>query len=171
MKIKSVLVGMLPVIGFVIIWESIAQLNLVPKYIFPSFSAVMIEFYHLAVSGVLLDNLLSSLFRVLAGFLLGSTAGIVVGIGMGSKESVNKSFHPIFSLLYPIPALGWVPLLMVWIGINELLPVALIFLCSFFPVLYNTITGIKSVDREVIKAARTLGASYISSFGMARRYL
>ena len=51
MKIKSVLVGMLPVIAFVIIWESIAQLNLVPKYIFPSFSAVMIEFYHLAVSG------------------------------------------------------------------------------------------------------------------------
>lgn len=159
MKIKSVLVGILPVIAFVIIWECIAQLNLVPKYIFPSFSAVMIEFYHLAVSGVLLDNLLSSLFRVLAGFLLGSTAGIVVGIGMGSKESVNKSFHPIFSLLYPIPALGWAPLLMVWIGINELLPVALIFLCSFFPVLYNTITGIKSVDREVIKAARTLGAS------------
>ena len=102
---------------------------------------------------------MSSLFRVLAGFLLGSTAGIVVGIGMGSKESVNKSFHPIFSLLYPIPALGWAPLLMVWIGINDLLPVALIFLCSFFPVLYNTITGIKSVDREVIKAARTLGAS------------
>jgi len=103
MKIKSVLVGMLPVIGFVIIWESIAQLNLVPKYIFPSFSAVMIEFYHLAVSGVLLDNLLSSLFRVLAGFLLGSTAGIVVGIGMGSKESVNKSFHPILVSFIPFP--------------------------------------------------------------------
>ena len=159
MKIKSVLVGILPVIAFVIIWECIAQLNLVPKYIFPSFSAVMIEFYHLAVSGVLLDNLLSSLFRVLAGFLLGSAAGIVVGIGMGSKEVINRSFHPIFSLLYPIPVLGWAPLLMVWIGINELLPVALIFLCSFFPVLYNTITGIKGVDREVIKAARTLGAS------------
>ncbi|MCK4736361.1 MAG: ABC transporter permease subunit, partial [Methanophagales archaeon] len=50
---------------------------------------------------------------------------------------------------------------MVWIGINELLPVALIFLCTFFPVLYNTITGIKNVDIGVIKAARTLGASDI----------
>jgi len=78
---------------------------------------------------------------------------------MGSKDVIDKSFHPIFSLLYPIPVLGWAPLLMVWIGINDLLPVALIFLCSFFPVLYNTITGIKTVDREVIKAARILGAS------------
>jgi NitT/TauT family transport system permease protein len=48
---------------------------------------------------------------------------------------------------------------MIWIGINEMLPIVLIFLCSFFPVLYNTITGIRSVGSDVINAARTLGAS------------
>ena len=159
MFIKRVFVGLLPVMVFILLWESIAQLNLVPNYIFPAFSDVMLEFYHLIVSGILLANLLCSLSRVLIGFLLGSAAGIAVGIVMGSKDVIDKSFHPIFSLLYPIPVLGWAPLLMVWIGINDLLPVALIFLCSFFPVLYNTITGIKSVDREVIKAARILGAS------------
>ena len=161
MEIKNVLVGILPVIVFIVTWEGISQLNLVPEYIFPSFSAVMKEFYHLTINGVLLDNLLSSLFRVLAGFLLGSIAGIIMGIAMGCKEIIDRSFHPIFSLLYPIPILGWAPLLMIWIGINEMLPIALIFLCSFFPVLYNTITGIKGVNRDVIKAARTLGASDI----------
>ncbi len=161
MKNRDLLVGILPVIMFVIIWESVTYLNMVPEYIFPSFSVVMETFYKLTVSGVLLDNLLSSLFRVLAGFLLGSLAGIIMGIAMGCKEIIEKSFHPIFSLLYPIPTLGWAPLLMIWIGINEMLPIALIFLCSFFPILYNTITGIKGVDREVIKAARTLGASDI----------
>jgi NitT/TauT family transport system permease protein len=159
MNSKRIFVGLLPVMVFILLWECIAQLNLVPNYIFPAFSDVMLEFYHLIVSGILLANLLCSLSRVLIGFLLGAAAGIAVGIVMGSKDVIDKSFHPIFSLLYPIPVLGWAPLLMVWIGINDLLPVALIFLCSFFPVLYNTITGIKSVDREVIKAARILGAS------------
>jgi NitT/TauT family transport system permease protein len=48
---------------------------------------------------------------------------------------------------------------MLWIGINEMLPIAIIFICSFFPVLYNTVTGIKSVDKDYISVARTLGAS------------
>ena len=161
MKIKDLAVGILPVIVFIVIWEGVAQLNMFPEYIFPSFSSVMKEFYHLTLNGVLLDNLLSSLFRVLVGFLLGSVAGIIMGILMGCREVIDKSLNPIFSLLYPIPVLGWAPLLMIWVGINELLPIALIFLCSFFPVLYNTITGIKNVDIGVIKAARTLGASDI----------
>jgi len=62
-------------------------------------------------------------------------------------------------LLYPIPAIGWLPILMLWIGINELLPIAIIFICSFFPVLYNTITGIRGVNADYIKAAEVLGAS------------
>ena len=159
MNVRGVVVGCIPIIVFALIWEFIARIHIVPEYIFPSFSAVMQEFYHLTVSGVLLDNLASSLFRVLVGFFLGSLAGILMGTVMGCKSFINRSFHPIFSLLYPIPTLGWAPLLMIWIGINEMLPIVLIFLCSFFPVLYNTITGIRSVDSEVINAAKTLGAS------------
>jgi len=158
-KSKNALIGLIPVIIFVVIWESIARLGIVPEYLFPPFSDVMREFCRLMAEGVLLDNLLSSLYRVLAGFMLGSMAGIAMGITMGCKEIINRSFHPIFSLLYPIPVLGWAPLLMIWVGISEVLPIALIFLCSFFPVLYNTVTGIKSVDRELIRSARTLGAS------------
>jgi NitT/TauT family transport system permease protein len=108
---------------------------------------------------VLGDNFLSSLVRVLIGFCAGSLAGIMVGIIMGWRDSVNKALHPIISLLYPIPALGWLPLLMLWIGINEMLPITIIFICSFFPVLYNTVTGIKNVDKDYIQVARTLGAS------------
>lgn len=159
MRIRNILDGCIPIIVFALIWEFIARIHLVPEYIFPSFSLVMREFYHLTVSGVLLDNLASSLFRVLVGFFLGSLAGIMMGTVMGCKEIINRSFHPIFSLLYPVPTLGWAPLLMIWIGINEMLPIVLIFLCSFFPVLYNTITGIKSVDSDLINAASTFGAS------------
>ena len=82
-----------------------------------------------------------------------------MGTIMGWNKIANRALNPLISLFYPIPALGWIPLLMLWIGINEMLPITLIFICSFFPVLYNTITGIKNIDGDYIKAAKSLGAS------------
>lgn len=152
--------GVLPVVIFLAIWEMVARLNLVPgQFFFPPFSAVVMEFYYLTASGVLGDNFLASLVRVLVGFCAGSIAGITMGIIMGWSEGINKTLHPIISLFYPIPALGWLPLLMLWIGINEMLPITIVFICSFFPVLYNTVTGIRNVNKDYIQAARTLGAS------------
>jgi NitT/TauT family transport system permease protein len=152
--------GIVPILIFLALWEIIARFNLTPgEFSFPPFSAVMVEFYRLIANGVLGENFLASLSRVLIGFCTGSIAGLVVGTAMGWTEKLNKALHPIVSLLYPIPALGWLPLLMLWIGINEMLPITIIFICSFFPVLYNTVTGIRNVDKDYIRVARTLGAS------------
>ncbi len=152
--------GLLPVAVFLAIWELVARLDILQGHFFlPPFSTVVVEFYHLSTSGVLGENFLSSLARVLIGFCAGSVAGIVVGTIMGWRKVVNRALNPIISLFYPIPALGWLPLLMLWIGINEMLPITIIFICSFFPVLYNTVTGIRNVDSDYINAARTLGAS------------
>lgn len=104
-------------------------------------------------------NFLSSLIRVLIGFSAGSIAGLFIGIIMGWNNIANKALNPIISLIYPIPALGWLPLLMLWFGIGEILPIAIIFICSFFPILYNTVTGIKNGDKNYIFVARILGAS------------
>ncbi len=152
--------SLIPVFIFLLIWEMAARLELIPgHFFFPPFTAVVQEFYHLTANGVLPANFLRSLTRVLIGFITGSIAGLLMGILMGYKETINKTFHPIFSLLYPIPALGWLPILMLWFGISEMLPIMIIFICSFFPVLYNTVTGIKTVDKDLIKVAKTLGAS------------
>ena len=152
--------SILPVVVFFGVWEVVARFRLIPgHFFFPSFTTVIQEFYNLTANGVLVDNFFSSLIRVLIGFSTGSIAGIVMGTLMGYKENIDKTLHPIISLLYPIPALGWLPILMLWFGISEMLPIIIIFICSFFPVLYNTVTGIKTVDRNLIKAAKTLGAS------------
>lgn len=153
--------GMVPVAVFLLAWEFAARLKLFPGgFSFPAFSAVGMEFYRLTANGVLGENFLSSLTRVLAGFSSGSLAGIALGVVIGWKDAARKTLSPIVSLLYPIPALGWLPLLMLWIGINEMLPVTIIFLCSFFPVVYNTATGIRNVDKKYVQAAETLGASH-----------
>ncbi len=151
--------GLIPVAVFLLAWEAAARFSLLPgRLFFPPFTTVMGRFYQLVADGVLLPHFFKSLIRVLIGFTLGSSAGLVVGFAMGWNRLVHRSFHPIFSLLYPIPALGWLPILMIWFGIGELLPITIIFICSFFPVLYNTVTGVRGVDPALIRAARTLGA-------------
>lgn len=152
--------GALPVAVFIMVWEIVGHFDLFPgQFFFPPFSAVVKEFYHLTANGVLGQNFASSLVRVLIGLCSGSIAGIIVGVIMGWRSVINRALNPIISLLYPIPALGWLPLLMLWIGINEMLPITIIFICSFFPVVYNTVTGIRNVDKRYIQAAETLGAS------------
>jgi len=152
--------GIVPVIIFLILWEIIARINLISGHFsFPPFSIVVAEFYYLSANGVLGNNFLSSFFRVLIGFSFGTIAGLFIGILMGWKTIIDKALNPIISLIYPIPALGWLPLLMLWLGIGEILPIAIIFICSFFPILYNTSTGIKTIDKNYIHVAKSLGAS------------
>ena len=160
MKNIKAVYSLVPVLVFLLVWEIVVRLKFIPgHFFFPPVTAVIQEFYNLTVSGVLIDNFLRSLMRVMIGLFAGSTAGILVGVLMGYEERIHKIAHPIFSMFYPIPALGWLPILMLWFGIGELLPIMIIFICSFFPVLYNTVTGIKNVNKGFIKAAQTLGAS------------
>ncbi len=155
----SIVWSIVPVALFLILWEIIARYLVDAGSLLPPFSAVVHEFRSLMADGILPHHFTKSLVRVLIGFATGSFAGILIGIMLGWREGMNRAFHPIISLLYPIPALGWLPIFMLWFGIGELLPIAVIFVCSFFPVLYNTITGIRSVDRDFINVAKSLGAS------------
>ena len=158
-KMKAVH-SLIPVLVFLLIWEIVTRLGLIPgSFFFPPFTVVIQEFYNLTANGVLIDNFLSSLIRVIIGLSAGSIAGITVGILLGYEQNLHKITHPILSLFYPIPALGWLPILMLWFGISEILPIMIIFICSFFPILYNTVTGIKGVNKDYIKAAQSLGAS------------
>lgn len=153
-------IGILPVLVMLSLWELAARFGWIPgDFLLPSFSTVIRQFYELVQSQVLIKNFVSSLIRVLIGFSLGSVAGVILGIIMGWNRVARTALSPIFALLFPIPALGWVPLLMIWIGITELLPITIIFICSFFPILYNTITGITGINRNIVDAARILGAS------------
>jgi len=159
-RLYKIIWGTIPVVMIIACWELVARLQLAPGEVcFPPFSAVVQELFELAISGVLARNFLPSLYRVLIGLAAGTSMGLLVGTAMGWKKQVGNALGPIISLLYPIPALGWLPLLMIWIGVNELLPIAIVFICSFFPICYTTATGIGNVDPRYVKAARSLGSS------------
>jgi len=149
-----------PLMLFFALWEFAARWGpFSASGIFPPFSTVILEMAALFKSGVMTKNLASTLGRVFIGLFAGTMLGIGFGIVMGWREAVRRSLSPIISVLYPIPALGWLPLMMLWIGINEMLPIAIITVGAFFPVCYNTAAGIRNVDPMMIQAAHILGAS------------
>lgn len=152
--------GLIPILALLALWEEVPRVSDgAGEGLLPPFSEVMVQGVHLLRSGVLADSLPRSLLRVLAGFAAGAVTWIGLGVLIGWQEKVGKTFRPLFGIFYPVPAVGWVPLLMLWLGISELLPIVVIYICSFFPVLYTTVAGVRSVDKEYIRVARSLGAS------------
>lgn len=146
-------------LSFFLLWEIIARNNIFSSILFPPPSEVVSAGYDLLRSGILLKSMADSLLRVFAGVLLGLVLAIPIGLLMGWVEIFEKLFSPIISLLFPIPGIAWLPLLIVWVGLHPKLPILLISIVVFFPVLLNIVTGVKNIDRENILAARTLGSS------------
>lgn len=140
------------------LWELFTQV-ITSSTLFPPFSRVVITGAELISNGVLIENLTKSFVRVIIGYLLGASLGILSGILTASYKTIDRSLSPIITLLHPIPSLGWLPILMLLIGINEMLPITLIFICAFFPIAYNTHYGIKRIDPDYIACAKILGAS------------
>ena len=153
------LTGILPIIIFFAAWEFVGRLPTVPRYLFPPFSEVVSKLF--VVRGLLLKNILITLLRVAAGFVIGAMSGIVLGLLAGINKRVDQFITPIISLIYPIPSIGWIPVLMIWFGISNSVPIIAIFICSFFPIFLNTVRGVEDINQNIIYAARTMGATGI----------
>ena len=107
-------------------------------------------------SGELLQVFGSTLWRMATGFALGSLAGVVLGLAMGSLPRVNAALRPLVELVRPIPIPAIIPPLIRLLGIDHAMKVFIVAFACFFPVLVNTIGGVRSVDRTALDVARTL---------------
>jgi sulfonate transport system permease protein len=124
--------------------------------------------YHLAVSGELLRHINASLLRVAAGFFIGAGLAIVIGTWVGLSRRAEAYLEPTFQALRAIPSLAWVPLLLLWLGIDETPKVVLIALGAFFPVYLALLAGIRNIDRKLVE----VGQLYqLSRFALVRRIL
>ena len=108
-------------------------------------------------SGELLYNLLASLRREATAFLFAVTA-IPLGMAMGWWRVVYNQVNPVMEILRPIPPLAWIPLSILWFGLGDEQNEFIIFLGMFFPILVNTIVGVKNIEPNLVRAARSLGA-------------
>lgn len=107
--------------------------------------------------GTLWQHLGVSIQRVLSGFAIGSTLGIVLGSAVGLSKPIGQLLLPTIGALRAVPSLAWVPLLLIWMGIYEEPKVTLIAIGAFFPVFTTVAAGLAAVDRNLIEVGKTYG--------------
>jgi NitT/TauT family transport system permease protein len=111
-----------------------------------------------ALSGELPRDAAASLLRIAVGFGIGAALALPLGLLMGARPRVFELLNPVLQILRPIPPIAFIPLAILWFGLGDPPAYFLICLGGFFPVLMNTIAGVRSVDAIYLRAARNLGA-------------
>ena len=164
-KILRLLSFLFPLLVVAALWELIVDVGLVNSSVLPSPHAIFQTFWNLLTPRpLLLTYLYKSLYRIVVGYVLGVLLGIAGGILMGSNRYFYKALQPILSLLIPIPTICWVPVLLITLGVGDGTIIIAIFLGCFFPVVYNTVNGIRGVEKQLIWASETMGASRTATF-------
>jgi ABC-type nitrate/sulfonate/bicarbonate transport system permease component len=113
----------------------------------------------LIVSGELLKELLPSLWRMFAGYVIGVFIGVILGLAMGYVRFFYNLLEPITEVLRPIPSPAYLPIVILFLGIDDEMKIFMIAFASLFPVLLNTYSGVRSVDPIQLQTARTFGVS------------
>jgi taurine transport system permease protein len=108
---------------------------------------------------ILINDIRMSASRVLMGFLLSVVIGIPGGLILGMSSTVRAALNPVISIIRPLPALSWIPLSMLWLGIDEQQKYAIVFMGCFASILVYTTDATMRVDPILRRAARNLGAS------------
>jgi NitT/TauT family transport system permease protein len=174
-------VGLVVPAVVILAWHLAAQYELVNPQVLPSPLAVVAKWIEYllplqphdpatqswlawALSGELIHDSLGSLYRVVVGFLVGAGLALPVGLAMGASPRVYAWLNPLVQLLRPIPPIAYIPLSILWFGLGNPPAVFLIALGAFFPVLMNTVAGVRQVDGIYLRAARNLGASGTTLF-------
>ncbi|WP_437298381.1 ABC transporter permease [Sorangium sp. So ce426] len=159
-KVGNVAVGLVFPAALLLAWSYASQRELIPAQILPAPGLVVQTLTELASSGDLHTNIAISFGRVLGGFAAGGAAGLALGIAMGLSRRIEEHVHPLFKALAQVPALAWLPLVMMVAGIGESLKLILIAQASLIPVAINTFEGIKNVPRSYIEVARVFRFSH-----------
>jgi sulfonate transport system permease protein len=162
------LLGWIIPVGALLVWELFARLGLLPPNWLPAPTVVGKTIYQLAVSGDLLKHAGITIARVAVGFLLGASAGTLLGGLTGYLAVARKLLDPTLQALRSVPSIAWVPLFLLWLGIQETSKIALISVGAFFPVYLNLSVAMRHVDPKLLEVGKLYR---LSSFQMVRRLI
>jgi NitT/TauT family transport system permease protein len=167
--------------GLLVVWELLSRNGFISPHVLPAPTRVFLRWLAYArplepydpaamnyltwlVSGELPHDALATVMRVLVGFGIGAGLGLVLGLLMGASAFIYNLFNPLIQILRPIPPIAYIPLAILWFGLGNPPAFFLISLGAFFPVLMNTISGVRHVDGLFIRAARNVGAGGLTLF-------
>ncbi|UXR69847.1 MULTISPECIES: ABC transporter permease [unclassified Staphylococcus] len=131
--------------------------NSIKKWSLPILTFIIfLLIWQCIITGDIFTHLGISLYRFIVGFILAIMIGIPVGFLLGRRSSLFNAIEPLFQLIRPISPIAWSPFIVLWFGIGSLPAIAIIFIAAFFPIVFNTIKGIKHIEPQYLKIASNL---------------
>ncbi|MER5423269.1 ABC transporter permease [Streptosporangium roseum] len=146
------------------LWESLPRLRVVDPTFLTPLSEVLVAWWDLLLSGELLDHTQASLIRSLAGFALAIVVAIPLGLLIGWYKPVADLLNPVLELFRNTAALALLPVFVLILGLGETSKISIILYACAWPILLNTVAGVKSVDPLLIKSARSMGLRPVRLF-------
>jgi taurine transport system permease protein len=161
---SSVAISVATIVALFALWFLVTHMGWIKPLFLPSPQTVFRQFVDYLTGAAndkpLWDHFVASMLRVFSAFLLACVTAIPVGIAMGMSRVARGIFDPPIEFYRPLPPLSYLPLIIIWFGIDELPKVLLIFLACFAPLALAARSGMRSASQEQIHAAYSMGASY-----------
>ncbi len=151
--------------ALVALWEAAVRAGLVDARFFPPPSLVLVTLARLLADGTLIRHAAVSVGRVLAGFALGTAAGLAAGLMLGTVRTLRVALEPVISALYVLPKVAILPLVMLIFGLGEQSKIAIVAIATFFVVVINTTAAVIGVEPIYLEAGRAFGARRRQMFG------
>jgi ABC-type nitrate/sulfonate/bicarbonate transport system permease component len=153
--------GWLLVVACIVLWELSARFGAIVSTGWPPFTSVTSATAAGFASGELPRTVLSTLGRMVAGFAFGSVAGVAVGLLLGTLPVLSRALTPTLEGLRPLPIPAIVPPLILFLGLDDRLKITVVAVAVFFPVMVNTLGGVRNIEPILLATARTLRVSRI----------
>jgi NitT/TauT family transport system permease protein len=155
-------------LGSIVAWEATVRLFEIPPFILPAPSSVAMALWRGITSGLYLRHLYYTLLETLLGFLLGSALGFSLGTAVAMNRYVEYFLYPYIVMFQSLPKVALAPLIVIWFGLGLTSKVLNAALVAFFPLLVNTMVGLRSADEDRVNLMRSLAASERQIFRMLR---
>lgn len=152
------------IVAFLLLWEAAPRVGLVDRVFLPPFSEVLAATADLAASGQLWAHVSASLSRALAGFAIAVSVAVPLGLLIAWYRPVSDFLLPVLELFRNTAALALLPVFVLILGIGEASKIALVVFACTFPILLSTVTGVRTVDPLLVKAAVSLGFGPLALF-------
>lgn len=149
----------LPIITFIIflfVWQCVIWIGDYQPILLPGPLLVAESIWQFIITGEIFSHLGISLFRFIVGFGFAVIVGVPVGFLLGRSNALFDAIEPLFQLIRPVSPIAWSPFVVLWFGIGSLPAMAIIFIAAFFPIVFNTIKGIRNVEPQYLKIASNL---------------
>ena len=163
-RLATVARGLTGIAILAVVWQVAPSSGLVNPYFVSPLDQVLAAWWHLAQTGSLWTNLEASLVRSGAGFALAVVAAVPLGTAIAWYRPVRELVSPVLEMFRNTAALALLPVFLLVLGIGETSKIAIVFYACFFPILLNTISGVRSVDAQLLRSARVLGLSSYTTF-------